>query len=324
MWAAGRGPDWQITTLWWVASVAFILAGFRLLRWPSPRWHPVPLTFFGAAASLILIAFLGFNATSLVGAALDVLLFGLVMRRTTSGFGVHDATAHASPGSGPGPVHRHRVRRGIGAAVAALFFAHLSAAILLRPWHSTWGSTAYERAAELPGDELVPGSRYVMNHAVRIDAPAEVVWPWLVQMGQDRGGFYSYDWLERALGDDIHNADRIVPAWQHLEKGDLVRATQPNYLGGILGRDIGWRVARIDPGYALVLENWGSFVVHRLDDRTSILHVRTRGQGKPSLAAVPFAPLGLLMFEPAHFTMERGMLLGIKARAEAQVLDNDG
>jgi hypothetical protein len=115
-----------------------------------------------------------------------------------------------------------------------------------------------------------------------------------------------------------------VPAWQHLEKGDLVRATQPDYLGGILGRDIGWRVARIDPGYALVLENWGSFVVHRLDDRTSILHVRTRGQGKPSLAAVPFAPLGLLMFEPAHFTMERGMLLGIKARAEAQVLDNDG
>jgi hypothetical protein len=159
---------------------------------------------------------------------------------------------------------------------------------------------------------------------VRINAPSEIVWPWLVQMGQDRGGFYSYDWLERAFGDDIHNADRIVPEWQRLEVGDLVRAVQPSFLGGVLGREVGWRVVRIEPGHALVLRNWGSFVVHRLDDHTSILHVRTRGDGRPSLAAVPFAPIGLLLFEPAHFIMERGMLLGIKERAEGQVLESEG
>jgi len=133
-----------------------------------------------------------------------------------------------------------------------------------------------------------------------------------VQLGQDRGGFYSYDWLERAVGDKVLNADRIHPEWQTLAAGDLVRATQPDYLGGVFGPDIGWRVVRLEPQRALVLGGWGAFVLEPKDGYTRLI-VRTRGNGKPNVALAPF---GLLVLEPAHFIMERRMLLGIKERAE--------
>ena len=166
------------------------------------------------------------------------------------------------------------------------------------------------------GDELSLGQGYRMDHAVTIEAPADSVWRWLVQIGQDRGGFYSYDWLERAVGDDIRNADAIHPAWQQRRRGDLVRAVQPTYLGGVLGPDVGWRVAAIEQGRALVLERWGAFVIRPIDGGRSRLHVRIRGEGRPSMAGVLLGPINVLLFEPAHFIMERGMLLGIKARAE--------
>ena len=168
----------------------------------------------------------------------------------------------------------------------------------------------------LPGDELVPEAHYRMDHAVVVHAPADSVWPWVVQIGQDRGGFYSYDGLERLIGDDVRNADRIHPEWQERRVGDLVRATQRGYLGGRLGSDLGWRVAQLEPGRALVLENWGAFVVIPVDEHTSRLHVRLRGPGTPSLLGVVLGPANLLVFEPAHFIMERRMLLGIRDRAE--------
>jgi hypothetical protein len=66
----------------------------------------------------------------------------------------------------------------------------------------------------------------------------------------------------------------------------------------------------------MVLENWGAFVVSTLDDSTSRLGVHTRGDGAPSMAVIPLAALSFYTFEPAHFVMERAMLLGIRARAE--------
>ena len=174
----------------------------------------------------------------------------------------------------------------------------------------------------LPGDELVPDARYRMDHAITIAAPADSVWPWLVQLGQDRGGFYSYAGLERLIGDDVHNADRIHPEWQQRKVGDLVRAAQPDYLGGRLGPDLGWRIVRLDPPHALVIENWGAFVVRPQPDGTTRLHIRLRGEGKPSLTSVVLGPLNLLVFEPAHFIMERGMLRGIKSRAERMMVES--
>jgi hypothetical protein len=75
-------------------------------------------------------------------------------------------------------------------------------------------------------------------------------------------------------------------------------------------------VTQVVPGRALVLEGWGSFVLQPVDDSTTRILARTRGSGTPSFLGVTLSPLNLLVFEPAHFIMETGMLKGIKARAE--------
>src|SRR5450759_4977125 len=98
--------------------------------------------------------------------------------------------------------------------------------------------------------------------------------------------------------------------------GEDVRSVPPNWMGGVFGKEIGWRVAQIVPGRAIVLEGWGAFVLVPTDQRTTRLLIRLRGPGTPSLQSVALSPLGVLGFEPAHFVMERRMLLGIKARAE--------
>jgi hypothetical protein len=107
-----------------------------------------------------------------------------------------------------------------------------------------WGSTPIERAAALPGDELVPDPNQ-QTHAVTISAAAAAVWPWLVQIGQGRAGFYSHDRLERMVGARITNAEKIHPEWQRVGVGDLVRTYRP------LPRfePLGWFVAAIDPWF---------------------------------------------------------------------------
>ena len=93
----------------------------------------------------------------------------------------------------------------------------------LRSWVLHWGATPGEVGAELPGDDIVPQPAWQSTRAIDIDAPVEAVWPWLAQMGQDRAGLYSYDWLENLAGLEFHNADRIVPEWQHVQVADIVR-----------------------------------------------------------------------------------------------------
>lgn len=83
-----------------------------------------------------------------------------------------------------------------------------------RPWMYTWGARDEELTAPLPGDELVAGDPVRTTRAVTVDAPVSDVWPWVAQIGEDRGGFYSYWLLERAVGAGIHNADVIHPEWQ--------------------------------------------------------------------------------------------------------------
>lgn len=93
---------------------------------------------------------------------------------------------------------------------------------LVRPWHLFWGATREEVLARLPGDDLVQQPKGEATHAITIHAPAAQVWPWLVQLGQDRAGFYSYTWLENLFGCHMRNTYRIVPAWQELRPGDGV------------------------------------------------------------------------------------------------------
>lgn len=309
IWAMSLGPSWAVVPLWLIAEAGFVAAGLGVAGVPGLRGWWQPIAFFAGASSVALLASFGTFAL-LAGLVIDVLL--LILAGTA---------AERSPEleSVPPPGHRGRAALA-GAAVAWAFLAWLAVVIALRPWHTSWGTSPEQRAMSLPGDELVPEAHYRMDHAVVVHAPADSVWPWVVQIGQDRGGFYSYDGLERLIGDDVRNADRIHPEWQERRVGDLVRAAQPDYLGGRLGTTLGWRVAQLEPGHALVLENWGAFVVIPVDEHSSRLHIRLRGPGTPSLPGVVLGPATLLVFEPAHFIMERRMLLGIRDRAEGRLM----
>ena len=299
MWAAG--PVWLVTLLWWSATALYVAAGFGTLGFRQYRRVSAELAFAALVPSALLLgAFAGLFV--LPGIALDlVLLFALVRLNDRTALGM----AKAAP---------HWGRTGV--AVASVFLVYVSLVILARPWAMHLGTTEADRSAEMFGDSLYSGARYAVDHAIVIDAPADSVWPWVAQIGQDRGGFYSYDWLERAFGVRIYNVDSLVPAWQERRVGDLVRATQPTYLGGAFGPDLGWRIAAIDPGRALVLDKWGAFIVRPVNDSTSQLYIRQRNPGTPSFAGNLFAPVGLLVFEPAHFIMQHGMLRGVKRRAE--------
>jgi hypothetical protein len=179
----------------------------------------------------------------------------------------------------------------------------------IRPWHLHWGATPAEFSGYLPGDDLVPFPKHRDTHAITIHAPVADVWPWLVQMGQDRGGFYSYDWLENLVGCQIQNADQVVPEWQSLHVGDTVR---------LHPKAPPLPVAIVEPQHAIVLQapsgTWG-FYLKKLDENTTRLLVRSRWDWKPDL--LHWAGHHVLL-EPTHFVMERKTILGIKQRAEAQ------
>jgi hypothetical protein len=202
-----------------------------------------------------------------------------------------------------------------GAAALGAFAAYN---YRIRPWHLRWGATDEELTETLPGDEVKPDAAIQVTHAVTIDAPAEVVWKWLVQVGQDRGGFYSYDWIENLFGLEIHNTEEIKPGWQKLAVGDFVRSAHTNWLGGKYKNKTGWFVVRLEENRALVLRDeieqgsW-AFILKPLSETQTRLVIRARGSQPESL------PLKLLhygFFEPAHFIMERKMLLTLKKRAE--------
>ena len=220
------------------------------------------------------------------------------------------------------------MRRGRGAATVAL--ATVAAMAFAARWHRTWGATDREAAEELPGDELVPAPEHQTTRAITIDGTPADVWPWLVQIGQGRGGLYTYEWIENALGARIHNLDRIDPGLQGLEVGDPIRLTPEVYLGRLPGQF--YRAEEIRPVEALTMlqdlpgggvSSW-SFVLRALPDRRTRLLVRGRTSAKPSFGARVARSLELLLLEPGYFVMERGMLLGIKRRAERSQTAEEG
>jgi len=192
----------------------------------------------------------------------------------------------------------------------AVPFALMLAAVYwvnIRPWMANWGSSAAEQQITLPGDDLIPAGAGQSTLALTINAPADTVWQWLVQIGQDRAGFYTYTWLENLIGADIHNADEIHPEWQNFIAGDTWRLVPPNYLWG-LGKDAVEPVLFSDPGHALVVEMFGAHIIEPIDEQTTRLIVR--GQSGPANF------IKAMVLDPLVFTLERRMLLGLKARAE--------
>ena len=208
---------------------------------------------------------------------------------------------------------------GTVASGAALIATGLLAA---RPWFLRWGATDEEVYGSWPGDEMSPEPLSEATRAITIHAPVEAVWPWIVQIGQDRGGFYSYTWLENLVGAHMHNADKIIPGLTR-EVGDTVWMAPPQKYDGKACS----RLARVDPSRTLVMVTPEDYDVVRktgvaphgtwaillqpLDDKTTRLIVRSRSG--PREGAFRF-----LFFDPAHFIMERKMMLGIRDRAEAE------
>lgn len=220
------------------------------------------------------------------------------------------------------PSWRTPTRRG---AAAGVLVATLGAVYwaLVRPWYLQWGTTAAELDRELPGHDLAPDPAVHSTQAVTVDASPADVWPWLVQIGQGRGGFYSYDWLERLVGADIYNVDRIIPEYQDLREDDEVLLAPKNY---VLGSPDSWPVvASLEEGRSIVLRPPGeqptyvwTFLVEPTDEGKTRLIARMRSPRKPTA-------LGRLVeavtWEPAHFLMQRKMLLGARDRAEDQTED---
>jgi hypothetical protein len=92
--------------------------------------------------------------------------------------------------------------------------------LAVRPWLLRWGATAEEASTLLPGDDLVPEARYATTRALTVRASAESIWPWLVQLGQGRAGFYTYDRLEQIVGAAIRSADRVAARGDQTRRHD--------------------------------------------------------------------------------------------------------
>ena len=197
-----------------------------------------------------------------------------------------------------------------GAGVAGLQFLHT---------RRDWGATREEAAAVLPGDDLVPEPAEQTTQAVPIAAPAEEIWAWLVQMGQDRGGMYSYDWLENLFGLHIHTTDQVREEWQHLAVGDRVVIVSEGW--GPLPDGYAFRVVRVDPPRALVLRQappehpWnGVWSFHVLEGTAG--RCRLLARSRTEVDARMSARLATRIGEPVTLVMTRRMLRGIRDRAE--------
>lgn len=210
-----------------------------------------------------------------------------------------------------------------GAALGAYVF-------FVRPRQRRWGATDEEVQRVLPGDELIAHPDVKLTRAVTIRAKPADVWPWLVQIGQGRGGYYSYEWLENMAGLKMKNATGINSEWQQLKVGDIIPA-EP---GGK-----GFKVLAIEPEHFLVTGSvepvdegvfegfkqmfpaftW-TFVLEPIDGEQTRLICRLSGQLDPSQSARFAGKFAGFVFEPIEFVMTRKMLLGIKQRAEQAAL----
>jgi hypothetical protein len=215
----------------------------------------------------------------------------------------------------------------ISAVAPAVAAAGVAYFLAFRPWHLRWGATDEEIKASLPGDAICPESAGQATHAITINAPPERVWPWILQIGQDRGGFHSYTILENMIGCDMKNAGRIVPEWQNRVVGDTVWFATPKHFRG----KAKMIAVIVEPQRAMVLAappDWEKLKAGMHGDGTTCAFVlKPSGEGKTRLLArlrrqahpgIKEQASNYAFWEPAHFVMERKMLLTIKELAENQ------
>jgi hypothetical protein len=219
----------------------------------------------------------------------------------------------------------HDIVEGIGGA--GLIGIHMLLLPFLHGYRIRWGATEEEAAADLPGDDLVCNQKLRMNWGITINAPIEVVWSWVVQMGQGRGGFYSYQFLENIAGCQIFNADRILPEHQQI----------PLEAGVSLAPDMTMKVALHEKGHYFFLHScinmntmedfdpkddsipekfmntgWGFYLQKIGENQTRFL---SRWLTDYDPALINKIAVNLFL-EPIGFVMGRKMLIGTKQRAE--------
>jgi hypothetical protein len=221
--------------------------------------------------------------------------------------------------------------KSLRAGLALLAAATVAETALLRLGRAH-GSAPDERAMTLPGDEIVPAPDVVTDHAITIEAPPENVWPWLVQMGWGRSGWYTARWVDRLLFPaNGPSATTILPQWQHLAAGDFVPDGAPE-------TECGFVVEQLEPQRALVLHStshlprawrgrravaldWSwAFVLRPVAPGATRFHFRSRWTTTPWWLALG----GRLALVPADFLMSRDMLNGVRRRAEALSAAREG
>ena len=194
-------------------------------------------------------------------------------------------------------------------AIAGIVYARFG-----RPRVLNWGASIEERTRAMPGDTLLPDATLQTTRAITVNAPTSAIWPWLLQMGpRPRGGIYSYDWIERLLGIDIENSNRIMPEFQRLEPGEMM---------GLNESGQGIQVMAVIDQEAIVLQ-WvparsiWTFALYPEGASATRLISRNRIRPRNVLAWV-----GMVIFmEAGSLVMERKMLEGIKERAEGLARD---
>lgn len=176
---------------------------------------------------------------------------------------------------------------------------------VLRPRAMRWGATVEEASRTLPGDEVVPRADFVATRAITIEAPPQDVWPWLVQIGSGRAGWYSYDRLDNA---GIPSATEIIPALQHLGVDDLIPM--------VAGKDIGVWVKELEPNRRMLWwdrkgEYSWEWLLESVDGTTRLIS-RLRATRHPWTRRMLYE----MVAANGDIVMMRKLLHGIKSRAE--------
>ncbi len=183
--------------------------------------------------------------------------------------------------------------------------------ILVRPGFLNWGASSPECTMQLEADQFIPEGTVVSTRAINIHASREQVWPWILQTGQNRGGFQSYDWLENLFAAQMLNAGSIQPQWQNTQVGDTV----------YYGKKQGWGlVSAVKPSEYYSINGWTFLLLATDSGHTRLL---VRYPSMPVKQNIGTTLYYYSLFESLHFVMETGMMMGIKSGAERKTTCNE-